>query len=348
LGLLKIKGNTSKKMSNSAETTNQEQNAPRASRRPSPPKKGGGGGGAFLFIILLILAGLGFFAYKKGLIPQLNNTQADKHQPEQDPFKLPPISTLEFPGNNKAAPKNKDQPLNEAEQAPEEDQSFSQNQPFDYANPSVGNNQNPPNNQPQPNNQESPKKQKPQTPQPNPQAANNAPKPSPKPNNTAANPFNQSSTDNSKKVVQSTKFRGNIEPVKQYTTQPLIPANSRPSGALTTQAILPHQGLIPGSLNSFIPQAQAEHPLAIRPDQVITFKTNYFQKSMALDHISNRLIGLGFQRIKIPIDDYLRGGSTTVEALDKFGNQVYFSFKPLYLNAQQLTAWKLEIYTKAE
>lgn len=119
------------------------------------------------------------------------------------------------------------------------------------------------------------------------------------------------------------------------------------NGYIASKNLTPKEGLVEGTVDSLIAyegNRQNSH-LASKPDQIVTFKTNFYSREKALEFAANKLASLGFAKISIPVDDYLRGGATVVEGIDKFGNQFFMSFKPIKEGA--LTAWKAEIYKKS-
>ncbi len=118
------------------------------------------------------------------------------------------------------------------------------------------------------------------------------------------------------------------------------PSNNK---LIDSQIMIPKVGLVPGSFESLIAYPEANgNPLAVKPSQIITFQTNYYNKVQALSYATQKLKASHFGAVQIQIDDYERGGSTVIEGRDNKGNQALISFKPV--PEFHGTAWKIEAY----
>lgn len=297
-----------------------------AQSRTSPPRKRGKGSGSLIVLILLALMGVGVFFFFKSREAEIanNNTDANAQLPE-----LPPLSSLNLPQpkpaeENKPIEAKKDNPSEQNASSPEN--TLSQTQPFNYSQPLTE-----PTKAPEPAKVSEPIK----TPKPLTKPIENKPKP------IQANQKTKPAQINN---YQSSKPKPSTFILVKSGYSNLRAESFAPSKKINANLIVPKQGLIPNSIASFIAYPEA-HALAVKPDQIITFQTKLLPKSEAINYATSRLNSLGFNKIKIPIDDYARGGSTVIEAINERNNQqAYFSFKPFYQSAQGTTAWKLELY----
>lgn len=106
---------------------------------------------------------------------------------------------------------------------------------------------------------------------------------------------------------------------------------------------LPQKVIEEGSLESYIQTKNPqENSLAVRPKQIILFKSTFYTLNEAFMEFTNKLKKLGFTTISVPINDYKKGGATVIESKDQYGKQIYISFKPM--NEMTKTAWRIEIY----
>ncbi len=315
--------------------------------RAVPPTRKGKGKGPLFAILLLLLMGAGAFFFFKNRQNEISGGAT----PNLELPKLPDLSSLNLP-----KPEVNAQPT----PAPAPENTLSQNQPFNYPQ----NNNTPANNNTPPTvpAQEPIKPAEPVVVQPKEQiivkneaisppkqpeqinarqsAQPTTPKPALKP--IRANPKKQISSQRVKSGYSNFQARSFAGRPEAKNTSKILPAQK---SLINSQAIAPKQGLIAGSLASFIAYPEeSPHGLAVKPKQIITFRTQLWQKSMALNYATSRLAGLGYKKFQIPIDDYERGGSTVIEAINQNGEQAYFSFKPTYKGDTSNTAWKLELY----
>lgn len=142
-----------------------------------------------------------------------------------------------------------------------------------------------------------------------------------------------------------------VTPPNELSKLPLPP--QAPAKPLRTnrlifsyKQVIPSSGLIAESIDSFIayPDQRNYSSRATKPDQIILFHTNFYSREEALEFATHKLASLGFGKISIPVDSYLRGGATVIEGIDTEGNQFFMSFKPI--REGSLTAWKAEIYQR--
>jgi hypothetical protein len=155
---------------------------------------------------------------------------------------------------------------------------------------------------------------------------------------------------------QTAQLEHRAQPHAQYQRASYRPTQHQQTRAARKQTVQPQQsanklvnyqwfvpsGIIKGTLQSLIAYQGKANKLASRPDQIITFNTQYYGSDDAIDFATKRLAAVGYKVVELPIDDYDRGGSTVIEALDAKNNQIFLSIKPK-LEARQ-TAWKVEVY----
>jgi hypothetical protein len=124
---------------------------------------------------------------------------------------------------------------------------------------------------------------------------------------------------------------------------PALP-KAKHSAELNHRALMPYKKATPGTLESLLLDPSTENPnvQGLQPNRIVVLQSEYYSLDEAMNEYLARLKKLGYTQIHIPLDNYEKGGATSIHAVNRLGKRLQISFKPI--GERFKTKWKFEIF----